>query len=52
MVSDLPQACKAVLAAPSITSVKAATFGVRTTGAPVQPILGAEPDNSLPATQQ
>jgi penicillin-insensitive murein endopeptidase len=51
MVSDLPQACKAVLAAPSISSAKAATFGAKA-AAPLQPMLGAEPDDSLPATQQ
>src|ERR1700712_2986313 len=51
MVSDLPQACKAVLSAPSINSAKAATFGAKA-AAPLQPISGAEPDDSLPATQQ
>ncbi|PZM16055.1 penicillin-insensitive murein endopeptidase [Rhizobium tubonense] len=52
MVSDLPQACKAVLSAPSITSVKAATLGGKAGAVPAQPISGAEPDDSLPATEQ
>ena len=52
MVSDLPTACKAVLAAPSTTSIYATTSGGKTGVVPAQPLSGAEPDDQLPATEQ
>ncbi|TCL71974.1 murein endopeptidase [Rhizobium sp. BK251] len=55
MVSDLPKACAAVLAAPSVASVREATFGydtatpaAATAMAPVVPVSGFQPQATLP----
>lgn len=50
MVSDLPATCKAVLAAPSVTSAGAAAFGGNQRG-DVQPIAGTGGGDTLPATK-
>jgi penicillin-insensitive murein endopeptidase len=52
MVSDLPAACKAVLAAPAVVSVRSAIFtGEPAAAAPLQPIAGTGTDGKLPTTK-
>jgi penicillin-insensitive murein endopeptidase len=54
MVSDLPNACSAVLAAPSVSSVHAATYGGASAAEALTVAPASEPsvapDGALPAT--
>jgi penicillin-insensitive murein endopeptidase len=51
MVADLPAACKAVLAAPTVPSASAGPVGSQGGATPAQPIIGSGTKDGLPTTK-